>query len=118
MYWRPEGVVYPNSFGNYGTPEDVQKVINRGKQNKVVKLTETQRQRVLANQYKFEKEASDEISQNYKVTVGDRDNYFKQVKETWESGLAEAKSTGNLEPLLKSNSIGKFKVTKKVRVKE
>ena len=118
MYWRPEGVIYPNSFGNYGTPEDVQKVINRGKQNKVVKLTETQRQRVLANQYKFEKEASDEISQNYKVTVEDRDNYFKQVKETWESGLAEAKSTGNLEPLLKSNSIGKFKVTKKVRVKE
>lgn len=117
MYWRPEGIIDHN-YGGGLTLGEVQKTITRGKQNKVVKLTETQRQRILASQYKFSKEASDEISQNYKVTVEDRDNYFKQVKATWESGLAEAKSTGNLEPLLKSNSIGKFKVIKKVRVKE
>lgn len=117
MYWRPEGVTGP-SYGGGLTLGDVQKSIARGKQNKTVKLTETQKQSILNRQYKFEKEAADEISQNYKVTVEDRDNYFKQVKETWESGLAEARKTGNLEPLLKSNSIGKFKITKKVRVKD
>lgn len=117
MHWRPEGIIDHN-YGGGLTLGEVQKTITRGKQNKVVKLTETQRQCILASQYKFSKEASDEVSQNYKVTVEDRDNYFKQVKATWESGLAEAKSTGNLEPLLKSNSIGKFKVIKKIRVKD
>lgn len=119
QYWRPDVEhYYDKSF----TPEDIQKSIKRGAQYKsganIVRMKRTTMDAALEKRYLFEKEAKDELSRNHNITADDVKTFLQEVSKRFNDGFEDARSTGNLEPLLKSNAIGNLKVKRTVRVKE
>lgn len=115
QHFRPN--IDLNPSGNF-TMDDVNKAIKKGRQPKPKNISTKQLQMNLYNQYKFEKEASSEIAQNYKVTQEDISRMLQQAKSNFTKYLGDAMKGGSLEPLLKSNSMGKLVVKKRQTVKE
>jgi len=115
QHFRPN--IDMNPAGNFSM-EDVTKGIARGRQPKPKNLSTKQLQMNMYNRYKFEKEAANEIAQNYRVTQEDINRMLQQAKSNFEKYLGDAKKGGSLEPLLKSNSMGKLVVKKRQTVKE
>lgn len=66
---------------------------------------------------KSEKEAKAEAAANYHVTQEDFDKYYPAKREQFNKLLAEAKQTGNPEPLLKSNSMTGMIVKRKITIR-
>jgi len=111
--------VDPMVAGGKLSMDDIQKSIIKGRSisSRPKQLSELEIQKGYYKRYKYEKEVKDEYSKNYDITQEDVTSYFNQAKSKFTNYLADAKRTGNIEPLLKSTSMGKFIVKKKVTIK-